>query len=186
MKAASPSVRKNSVNEPVISTPKDELRFLREITGQRDCQSDGPRGGQDDRSKGTKLFDDINTDLLSVSSNINSKEATLQISPAHRHSFATSTTRPIAELDATGHINNRSSQLELADSASTIHHDIKTPTQSEVTEEYKSELEPLEYMGSGTEDDYEEVCSFNADSVDSKDFSSDEATKGARQAFAGV
>ena len=35
-------------------------------------------------------------------------------------------------------------------------------------------------------DDYEEVCSFNADSVDSKDFSSDEATKGARQAFAGV
>lgn len=184
MKAVSPSVRKNSINEPVISTPKDELRFLREITGQKDCQSDGPRGGQDDRSKGTKMFDDVNTDLLPVGSNINSKEVTWQISPAHCHSFATPTPRSIAELDATGHINKRPSPLELSDSTNRIHHDTKTPTQSEATEEQKSEFEPLEYTGSGTADDYEEVCSFNEDSVDSKDFSSDEATKGAQQAFA--
>eukprot|EP00804_Cyclotella_cryptica_P013894 CCRYP_002428-RD/>CCRYP_002428-RD protein AED:0.18 eAED:0.18 QI:3520/1/1/1/0.33/0.23/13/3923/429 len=161
MKASSSRKR---INEPVISTPIDELRFLREITGQGDYQSDDQMGGHEDGYKGTKLFDDSNTDQLSISSTVKGNEAK---GPAGYHGSPTSTPRSIAELDATGEINNRPT--------SKIHSSSKTPTESKETEEEKTEVEPLEYVGSGTDDGYDEVCSFNEDSVDSIDFSKDRA-----------
>jgi hypothetical protein len=168
--------RRNSATEPVVSTPKDQLKFLREITGNSG-------GRSDDGKTSKKLFADLDNEPFDSSADYDVKvedEKTAGEAP---------TPRSIDELDATGDDykeNTSPMRLRCVDfpgvkqTTNRIHHYIKTSTSTNKPEpeEEKSECEPVEYTGNGKEDDCCEVRSFNEESVGSSTDSDDDFVQG--------
>ncbi|KAL3785084.1 hypothetical protein ACHAWO_000291, partial [Cyclotella atomus] len=141
--AVSP-VRRNSA-DPVPSTPKDQLKFLREITG-------GDDAGSDKENRPKKLFE---IDLVSTPcSSRSSRSGNLSIQE-DKHAAAKATPRSIASPQ-------QPDFPDLKQTTSRIHQYIKNPTRDEVRTE----------LAGGKFDD---VCSFHDSSMDSSDLSEDGA-----------
>ena len=157
MNAVSPSARRNSA-DPIPSTPKDQLNFLREITGQGENQSEK----KIDLAK--NLFVDIDNDSTTSQSN-NCSLSGKQIIETKLSSAPNSTPRSVAKLNCMADSESESqprqqkTELDFSDvkqATHRIHQFIKKPTQSDDN----LESDP---------DCFDEVMSFHDESVDSSD-----------------